>query len=235
MSNFYLEKKIIPDDKKNSITLNWTIAKTYLLLSITLLSSIIWAKYQLYFMPLLIPLLISWFIISIIISFKENLTKYLAPIYTVIFWLLLWVISIKFETLYNWIILQAITWTFWIFFIMLWLFKYNIIKVTEKFRSIVISSTLWIMLIYIISLFWSMTWWFNIPYIHDNWLFWILFSVFVVIVASFNLVLDFDNIQKWILNKAPKNYEWIASFGLTVTIIWLYIEILKLIAKIRWD
>jgi len=60
-----------------------------------------------------------------------------------------------------------------------------------------------------------------------------LFSVFVVIVASFNLLLDFDNIQKWILNKAPKNYEWIASFGLTVTIIWLYIEMLKLIAKIR--
>lgn len=116
---------------------------------------------------------------------------------------------------------------------MLGLYKTKIIKVTENFKTWVIASTWAIALIYLISLTWNLNWWFNIPYIHDSWLYGILFSVFVVWIASLNLILDFDNIEKWVELKAPKYMEWYTSFWLLVTLIWLYLEILKILSKSR--
>lgn len=148
-------------------------------------------------------------------------------------WLAIWVISGMYEKELPWIVIQAVSLTFGVFIIMLFLYKSKVIKVTENFKSWIIAATGSIALIYIISLFWSLTWWFNIPYIHESWLVGILFSLFVVWIAALNLILDFDSVESWVKMKAPKYMEWYTSFWLLVTLIWLYLEILKLLAKLR--
>jgi len=130
-------------------------------------------------------------------------------------------------------VVQAVSLTLAVFFIMLGLYRARIIRVTEQFRSIIIGATGAILIVYLISLFGGLTGWFNVPYLHDNGPIGIGISVFIVGIASFNLLLDFDIIERGVQAKAAKYMEWYASFGLLITLIWLYLEILKLLSKIR--
>jgi len=226
-------KKTLSDNENDFMTLDWAINKSLILLTILILSAAyVWNKTDM-FLPYMLPIILVAFIIALIIIFFKKTSTYLSIIYAILEWVAIWVISAFYERELPWIVIQAVTLTFWVFAIMLWLYKFKILKATENFKTWVVAATGWIALIYIISLFWMWTWLYNIPMIHESWPVWIIFSVFVVSIAALNLILDFDNIEIWVKMRAPKYMEWYTSFGLLITLIWLYLEILKLLAKSR--
>jgi uncharacterized YccA/Bax inhibitor family protein len=137
-----------------------------------------------------------------------------------------------FEQLYPGIVSQAIFLTFGILASLLIAYKSGFIKPTENFKLGVAAATGGIAIIYMIS--WVMSFWGgSIPLIHSSSTFGILFSVGVIIIAALNLVLDFDFIEQGAQMGAPKYMEWYGAFGLMVTLIWLYLEILRLLAKLN--
>ena len=143
------------------------------------------------------------------------------------------IFSAIFEMQYPGIVMQAATVTFAIFGVMLFMYKARIIQVTQKFRSGVMAATGAIMLLYVISILGSLSGWYEVPFLHSNGPLGIGISVFIVGIASFNLLLDFDVMESGVAAKAPKWMEWYASFGLLITLVWLYIEVLRLLSKLR--
>ena len=138
-----------------------------------------------------------------------------------------------FEASYPGIAIQAIGLTFGILASLLFCYKSGIIKPTENFRLMVFSGTVGIGMVYLISILMNMFGGPGISLIHSNGLFGIGFSLFVVAMASLNLVLDFDFIEDGAEKGMPKYMEWYGAFALMVTLIWLYMEILRLLAKLR--
>jgi len=118
---------------------------------------------------------------------------------------------------------------------MLFLYKSKLIQVTENFKLWVVAATGWIAIIYLISLVWMMTWLYNVPYIHESGPIWIWLSIFIVWIAALNLVMDFDFVEKGVEEKAPKYMEYYWAFWLIVTLVWLYLEILRLLSKLKSD
>jgi len=235
MSEKMFSKVIKKEDiKENDImTLEWAINKSLFLVFFTIISAIWVWNYSELFLPFIFPIAIIAFVIALVIIFFKKTSVYLSVVYAILEWLVIGVISAMYEKELPWIVIQAVSLTFGVFVIMLWLYKYKIIKATENFKTGVVAATWAIALIYIISLIWNIFGIYHIPYIHENWLVWIWFSIFVVWIAALNLILDFDNIEVWVKLKAPKYMEWYTSFWLLVTLIWLYLEILKLLAKSR--
>jgi uncharacterized YccA/Bax inhibitor family protein len=141
-------------------------------------------------------------------------------------------ISAFFEAQFPGIVIQAVALTFGTLLCLLLVYKSGIIKVTANFRLGVVAATGGIAVIYLITIVLGL-FGIRMPYIHDSGLIGIGFSLFVVTIAALNLVLDFDFIENGAASGAPKFMEWYAAFGLMVTLIWLYLEILRLLAKIR--
>jgi uncharacterized YccA/Bax inhibitor family protein len=135
------------------------------------------------------------------------------------------------ETAPN-IIMNSVLLTFGVCAAMYLLFSFRIIKVTNTFRSIMLVATAGIAIFYLIAMVLRMTGVAELSFIHEGTTIGILFSVFIVAIASLNLILDFDMIEKGAEAGAPKYMEWFGAFGLMVTIVWLYLEILRLLSKI---
>lgn len=215
------------------MTLQGVTWKTTLFLITTIFGAILSWNFGSEYLYLMWPLIISTFVVSVIITMKQHWASILWFVYALFEWFLLWIISLYFEIEYPWIVLQTIGATIWVFVTMLFLYSTKIIKPTSNFKLWVISATGWIMVLYLISLLWSFTQWYTIGFIFDSGPIWILFSLFVVWLAALNLVLDFDFIEEWVNERAPKYMEWYAAFWLLVTLIWLYLELLRLISKLR--
>lgn len=220
---------------ENTMTLQGTINKSIILIGITILSAIMtWMYVDMSILaPYLLPIIIWTAVFSFVIFFKKELSPYLAPVFAVVEGVVIAVFSALFEMQYPGIVMQAATATFAIFAVMLLMYRARIIQVTQKFRSMVMAATGAIMLLYVISILGSLTGWYQVPLLHSNGPLGIGISVFIVGIASFNLLLDFDVIEHWVAAKAPKWMEWYASFGLLVTLVWLYIEVLRLLSKLR--
>lgn len=171
-------------------------------------------------------------IVALITIFVKKAAPFTAPLYALLEGAALGGLSALLESVYPGIVLQAVGLTFGIFFSLLLAYKSRLIKATENFKLGVTAATGGIFLIYIISFVLRM-FGTNIPYIHQGGVIGIGFSLFVVVIASLNLVMDFDFIEEGAERGAPKYMEWYASFGLLVTLVWLYIEILNLLAKMR--
>jgi len=155
-----------------------------------------------------------------------------APVYALLEGLCLGALSGFFETQFPGIVLQAVGLTFGTLLALLVAYKSGVIKATENFKLGVVAATGGIALVYIATLvlgFFGVA----IPFIHGSGPLGILFSLFVVVIAALNLVLDFDFIESGAAQGAPRFMEWYAAFGLMVTLIWLYLEILRLLAKLR--
>jgi uncharacterized YccA/Bax inhibitor family protein len=171
-------------------------------------------------------------IFAVITMFRPTLAMYTAPIYAILQGLFLGGISAAFESMYPGIVIQATGLTFGTLASLLVLYKTGVIKPTENFRLMIVSATMGIAVLYaisfVMSLFGS-----GIGFIHSNGLFGIGFSLFVVGIAAMNLVLDFDFIEDGAERGAPRYMEWFGAFALMVTLIWLYLEMLRLLAKIR--
>lgn len=170
--------------------------------------------------------------VAILTIFKPKLSPITAPIYAAIEGLVLGAISAVYENAYDGIVLQAVMLTAGVFLLMLTLFSKRIVKVDDKFRRGVMMATGAVFLVYMITLVLNL-FGASVPYIHDSGPVGILFSLVVVGIASANLLLDFDLIEKGIQAGAPKWMEWYAAFGLLVTLVWLYLELLRLLSKLR--
>lgn len=223
---------IFTSNESDKMTIQGTANKTAILLSLLILTSCFswYAPDGLKFV-LMIAGAIGGLILAIVLAFKKTLAPYLAPAYAALQGLFLGGISQIFESYYPGIVFQASLLTFGTLASLLLLYKSRIIKVTENFKLIVASATMGIGLVYLLN-FILMLCGVNLG-ISGNSTFSIIFSVVVVAIAAFNLVMDFDFIEEGAERGAPKFMEWYAAFGLMVTLIWLYLEILKLLAKLR--
>jgi uncharacterized YccA/Bax inhibitor family protein len=172
-------------------------------------------------------------ITALITVFSPKSSPYTAPIYAILQGLMLGGLSAFMAAQYTGnIVIQAVGLTFATFFLMLFLYRSQIIKVTEKLRMAVFAATGAIALMYFVSFIASM-FGANMGFIHDGGIVSIVISLVVVGVAAFNLLLDFDFIERGVAMNSPKYMEWYGAFGLMVTLIWLYIEFLKLLSKIN--
>ncbi len=174
---------------------------------------------------------IGGFIVAIITVFSPRYSNITAPIYALLEGLFLGGISAFFEAQYPGLVMRAVALTFGVFFIMLFLFRSGKIRATGKFRMAIVAATGAIALIYFVSFIAGM-FGASVGFLHGNSLFSIGFSLVVVGIAALNLILDFDFIQRGAEGGAPKIMEWYGAFGLMVTLVWLYIEILRLLSKL---
>jgi uncharacterized YccA/Bax inhibitor family protein len=175
---------------------------------------------------------IGGFIVAMVTVFKKTWSPVTAPVYALLEGLVLGGVSAMFEARYHGIAIQAVSLTFGTLLALLLAYRSGLIPVTENFRLGVVAATGGIAIFYVASLLLGF---FGIHFtsIYGAGPIGIAFSVFVVIVASLNLVLDFDFIETGVRVGAPKYMEWYAAFGLMVTLIWLYFEILRLLSKLR--
>ncbi len=186
-------------------------------------------------MPWMLGSAILGFITAIVIIFKKEWSAYLAPVYGLLEGVFLGAISATYNNVFAksapGIVTQAVLLTFGTVISMYLLYRFRIIKVTEKFRSIVLMATAGIAIFYLLAIVLRL-FHVDIAFIHEGSMLGIGFSIFVVGIAALNLLLDFDMIEKGVAAGAPKYMEWYGAFGLLVTIVWLYLEILRLLGKL---
>ena len=219
----------------NPMTLQGTVNKTMFLLALVLIPAVY--TWQLALANpagatgWMIGGAITGFVIAIVTAFKKEWSPITAPLYAIAEGLFVGALSARYETMFNGIVLQAVLLTIGTLLALLAAYSMRIIKATENFKLGIFAATAGIGLVYLLSFGLSL-FGIQIPYIHESGLVGIGFSVVVVIIAALNLVLDFDFIEQGCIKGAPKYMEWYASFGLLVTLIWLYLEILRLLAKL---
>ena len=216
-----------------TMTINGTISKTFVLLLIAMISGSAVLHQALAgaadkVTSIMGISLVVGLIAGFVTIFARSLAKFTSPIYAFAEGALLAGLSLMFEQQFPGIVVQAVSGTFITFFIMLILYRTGVIKATEKFRSVLLTSMFTIFALYLIQIIGSF-FNFSIPFVSGNAPMSILFSGIVVVVASLNLILDFDFIEQGVQNSLAKDTEWYAAFGLMVTLIWLYIEILNLL------
>ncbi|MBB6672045.1 Bax inhibitor-1/YccA family protein [Cohnella nanjingensis] len=171
------------------------------------------------------------FVLALIISFKATTAPYLVPIYALMEGVFLGALSAQYEARFDGITLQAALLTMCVFIALLLAYKTRIIQATENFKLGVFAATAGVALLYLVSFVLGLCG-ITVPYLHEsNWI-GIGISVVIVIIAALNLVLDFDFIENGAAQGAPKYMEWYGAFGLMVTLVWLYLEIVRLLAKI---
>jgi uncharacterized YccA/Bax inhibitor family protein len=183
-------------------------------------------------MPWMIGGMIGGFVVALVTIFKKQWSPLTAPLYALLEGLVLGGISAIFEKSYPGIAVQAVGLTFGTLFVMLLAYKSGVIRATQGLKLGVIAATGGIAVFYLVEMllgFFHV----HVPAINGSGFIGIGFSLFVVIIAALNLVLDFDMIETGVQNGAPKYMEWYGAFGLMVTLIWLYLEILRLLGKAR--
>jgi uncharacterized YccA/Bax inhibitor family protein len=185
--------------------------------------------------PWMIGGAIGGLVIVLILIFKKEWSPYLAPAYAILEGLFVGAISAyynyAFAESYPGIVMQAVLLTFGTAIAMFLLYKFRIIQATQKFKAIIFTATAGIALFYAVAMILRI---FNIdiPFLHEGSTLGIVFSLVVVGIAALNLILDFDMIEQGSAMGAPKYMEWYGAFGLLVTIVWLYLEILRLLSKL---
>jgi uncharacterized YccA/Bax inhibitor family protein len=212
------------------MTIDGTINKSGLLVLLTIGGAVLgWGAFS----PiLLIASVVATLILVFMISRKPERAAYLSQVYAVAEGLILGSISFMYSLRYPGIVSNALMLTLSCLVLMLGLYKFRIIKVTDKLKSIVMGATLAIALTYFVSIILSF-FGSSVPMIHESSPVGIGFSILVVGVAAFNLLLDFDFIEQAAAKGAPKYMEWYGGFALLVTLVWLYLEILRLLSKIN--
>jgi uncharacterized YccA/Bax inhibitor family protein len=180
-------------------------------------------------------LMLSWIVglvLAIVTIFKPKFARVTAPLYALAQGLLVGAITHLYEIESKGIAVQAVGLTAGVFAMMLFLYATRIIKVTDKLRTGIVAATGAICLVYIVSMVMRL---FDrdVPFLHDATPVGILISLVIVGVAAMNLLLDFDFIERGVQAGAPRYMEWFAAFGLMVTLVWLYLELLRLLSKLR--
>ena len=172
-------------------------------------------------------------LVSVLVaSFKPHLARIAAPVYALAEGVVLGAISRAYSEMYQGIVVQAVGATLGVFVVMLLMYRSGVVRVNDKYRRVVMGAMMGLMGFYLVSMilgfFGSMP-----SFIHDASPMGILFSIFVAGLAASNLAIDFDMIERGVANKLPAHMEWYCALGVTVTLVWLYLEILRLLSKLR--
>jgi len=225
-------------DAANRMSLNGTVNKTGMLL-VCAIATAAWTWHSFLetrdfsnVAPLMIGGMLGGFVFAMITIFKKEWSPVTAPIYALLEGLVLGGLSSLLELRYPGIAIEAVSLTFGTLFVMLFLYRTGVIKVTQKLRMGIFAATGGIALFYLLEMVLSM---FGIRFaaVNNSSPISIGFSLFVVAIAALNLVLDFDFIERGVQYGAPKYMEWYGAFGIMVTLVWLYLEILNLLSKTR--
>ncbi|MDR0184765.1 Bax inhibitor-1/YccA family protein [Lysobacter arvi] len=223
----------------DAMTLNGTVNKTGMLLLLCVITAAFaWSQVQFTetgsvgAMPYILGGAIGGLVFAIATIFKKEWAPVTAPLYALTEGFFLGAISAIFEHRFPGIVMQAVMLTFGTLFALLFAYRTGLIKATENFKLGVVAATGGIALVYLASFVLSF---FDVrvPFIHESGLIGIGFSLFVVVIAALNLVLDFDFIESGVEQNAPKYMEWYGAFGLMVTLVWLYVEFLRLLSKLQ--
>ena len=242
---FYMSNPILNEERFSSqerilegepMSINGTIQVTaFLGLLLVCAAAFVWTRFTNGYTDLAMMLTgggaLVGFVLALIITFTKN--KHLVPVYAVCEGCALGGISAIFEAQFPGIVMQAVAGTFAALFALLALYKLGLIRATDKFRSVIFIATASIAGIYIIDIIGRLLLHTQVPIINTSSPAGIIFSVVVVIVAALNLIIDFDFIERGEKMMLPKDFEWYGAFGLMVTLVWLYLEILKLLAKMN--
>ncbi|WP_339062391.1 Bax inhibitor-1/YccA family protein [Tepidibacillus marianensis] len=224
-------------DFSQRMTVNGTINKAMILFIIVVGSAyVLWNRY----MQGGVDSIGSWMMIGLIgglvaaltMAFVPRMASVLAPVYAVFEGMALGGLSAMYEQRYAGITMQAVGLTFGVFAVMLMIYRFRLIRVTDKLRKMVIGATFGILLVYIVDMIMGI-FGSQFTFIHDSSPLSIGISLVVVAIAAFNFVLDFDMIEQGSKMGIPKYMEWYGAFSLIVTLVWLYVEILDLLRKLR--
>jgi len=216
---------------EEAMTLQGTVNKTGISLLILLAAAaFVWnsANPQ----PFILIGLVGGLVTALVTVFKNTAAPVTTPLYAAFEGLLLGGVSLMFETRYPGIVINAVALTFGTLAVLLIAYSSGLIRPSENFKLGIFAATGAVGLLYLVSIvmgFFGK----SIPYIHESGPIGIAFSLFVVGLAALNLVLDFDFIERGAAMGAPKYMEWLGAFGLLVTLVWLYLEILRLLAKLQ--
>jgi uncharacterized YccA/Bax inhibitor family protein len=220
------------------MTLNGTVNKTgFMLLLLVATAAYTWSLYTPEnpgaVMPWLLVGGIGGFIVALVTVFKKTWAPVTAPLYAALEGLFVGGISAMFEASFPGIVMQAVMLTMGVLAALLMAYKSGLIKATENFKLGVVAATGGIALLYLVNIGMRLFGFEGFGFIHESGTMGIAFSAFVVVIAALNLVLDFDFIESGAEAGAPKYMEWYGAFGLVVTLVWLYLEILRLLAKLQ--
>ncbi|HEY2419689.1 MAG TPA: Bax inhibitor-1/YccA family protein [Steroidobacteraceae bacterium] len=220
------------------MTLQGTIHKSFLLL-IVLMGAALWPWSQylatgnpsVVYLPVLVGA-IGGLVLALIISFRPTTAPYLAVPYAALEGLVIGGISALLEKKYPGIAIQATALTFAVLAALLVAYSTGLIRVTQRFRAIVVGATGAILLLYLVTTVLNL---FHVatPFMYNSSALSVGLSLIIVGIAALNLVLDFDLIESGVAQGAPRFMEWYGAFGLLVTLVWLYMEVLRLLSKVR--
>ncbi len=221
-----------------AMTINGTIHKTGILL-LCVLGTALWTWSKFFTSrdpaavgPYILVGALGGFVVALVTTFKREWSAVTAPIYALLEGLFLGGLSAILELRFPGIAIEAVALTFGTAFCMLMAYRSGLIRATQKFTMGIAAATGGIALVYVVSMvvgFFGV----QVPLIYGNGPVGILFSLVVVVIAALNLILDFSVIEQGAANGAPKYMEWFAAFGLMVTLIWLYLEMIRLLSKLR--
>jgi len=220
------------------MTVGGTVNKTAILLVLLTVSAVLTWRTALNagsmdaIMPWVIGSAVAGFVVALVTIFKQAWSPWLAPVYALLEGVVIGGLSLFFELRFPGIVLQAVGLTFGTLACLLAAYKSGLIRASENFKLGVTAATGGIAVLYLFDIGLGM---FGMPigFIHESSWTGILFSLFVVVIAALNLVMDFDFIERAAERGAPAYMEWYGAFGLLVTLVWLYLEILRLLAKSR--
>jgi len=222
---------------ESTMTLTGTATRALILLLLVVFSaSLTWHSYAAGNTGILQPAIavggIGGFIFALITIFRPKAAPYTAPIYAVLEGLLLGAVSATYNARFEGLPLLAVGLTLCVFMALLIVYRLGLVRATENFRLGVVAATGGIALVYLMSFvlgFFGV----QMNFLHDSSPLSIVISLVIVAVAALNLVLDFDFIERGVEHGAPKFMEWYGAFGLLVTLVWLYLEILRLLSKLQ--
>jgi len=219
------------------MTLNGTLNKFGILLAITLISTLFaWNLVENMTSPMTLVIIggIGGFVLALVMSFKPQTSTYLAPAYAILEGLFVGAISAVYNNVYPGLPMQAVALTLLVCVSMFLLYRYRIIRVTNTFRKVITIAVMALALFYLIQFAsWMISGSAIAGFTNAATPIGIGFSVLVVGLAALCLLLDFDSIERGVNARAPKFMEWYCAFGLLVTVVWLYLELLRLLAKLR--
>ena len=214
------------------MTIDGAVNKSMILVALTLVAAMFTYRQSGVSSSVVMVTGILGFIIALIASFNPASTPVTAPLYAIVEGLFLGAVSYAFGDMYDGIVLQSVMLTFGTLFGMLGLYSFGIIRMSAGLSRFLFVATAGVAITYLLTFILGL---FNVqvPFIHDSGPIGIGFSAFVVILAALNLIGDFATIESGAAQGAPKYMEWYSAFGLLVTLVWLYLEILRLLAKLR--
>ncbi len=175
---------------------------------------------------------IGGLVLALVTTFKKTWSPVTAPLYALVEGFFLGSVSALYELRFHGVVFQAVLLTFGTLFALLMAYRSGLIKATENFKLGVVAATGGIFLVYLVTMVMQL-FGMNVSYIHGSGVVGIGFSLVVVVIAALNLVLDFDFIESGVEAGAPKYMEWYGAFGLMVTLVWLYVEFLRLLSKLQ--